>query len=177
MFNHNRGLWGYTGQAADGEPLTIQSTGIGGPSAIFVLEELIALGLERAIRVGTAGALDDTLGHGALVVVERAICADGTSRALGALGGAGGRSGHRGGAAALRAGGHTAPSCRATSSTRSVSPALPAGARVARSRWRRNARRCWRSERCALRIAVGCALAITDVLLGGRGRDRARGAA
>ena len=55
MFNHNRGLWGYTGRAADGEPLTIQSTGIGGPSAALVLEELIALGARRAIRVGTAG--------------------------------------------------------------------------------------------------------------------------
>ncbi len=36
MFNHNRGLWGYTGLAPDGEPLTIQSTGIGGPSAAMV---------------------------------------------------------------------------------------------------------------------------------------------
>ena len=26
MFNHARGLWGYTGVAADGEPLTVQST-------------------------------------------------------------------------------------------------------------------------------------------------------
>ena len=26
MFNHNRGLWGYTGEARDGRPLTIQST-------------------------------------------------------------------------------------------------------------------------------------------------------
>ena len=33
MFNHHRGLWGYTGIAADGEPLTVQSTGRGGPSA------------------------------------------------------------------------------------------------------------------------------------------------
>src|SRR4051812_50139036 len=33
MFNHNRGLWGYTGTALDGAPLTIQSTGIGGPGA------------------------------------------------------------------------------------------------------------------------------------------------
>ncbi|HEX4345494.1 MAG TPA: hypothetical protein VHZ31_08035, partial [Solirubrobacteraceae bacterium] len=47
MFNHNRGLWGYTGIASDGEPLTIQSTGIGGPSAAIVLEELCDLGLER----------------------------------------------------------------------------------------------------------------------------------
>jgi purine-nucleoside phosphorylase len=34
MFNHNRGLWGYTGPALlDGAPLTIQSTGMGGPAA------------------------------------------------------------------------------------------------------------------------------------------------
>ena len=37
MFNHHRGLWGYTGAAPDGEPLTIQATGMGGPSAAIVL--------------------------------------------------------------------------------------------------------------------------------------------
>ena len=61
MFNHNRGLWGYTGEAADGELLTIQSTGMGGPSAAIVLEELCDLGLQRAIRVGTCGALQADL--------------------------------------------------------------------------------------------------------------------
>ncbi len=84
MFNHNRGLWGYTGIGADGAPLTIQATGMGGPSAAIVLEELAALGLERAIRVGTAGALDPSLAPGELVIATEAICADGTSRALGA---------------------------------------------------------------------------------------------
>ena len=53
MFNHHRGLWGYTGTAPDGEPLTIQATGMGGPSAAIVFSELIALGAKRAIRVGT----------------------------------------------------------------------------------------------------------------------------
>lgn len=84
MFNHHRGLWGYTGTAPDGEPLTIQATGMGGPSAAIVLTELIALGVRRAIRVGTCGALDPTLALGRLVVAREAICADGTSRALGA---------------------------------------------------------------------------------------------
>ena len=42
MFNHNRGLWGYTGAASDGRPLTIQSTGMGGPSAAIVISELAA---------------------------------------------------------------------------------------------------------------------------------------
>ncbi len=84
MFNHNRGLWGYTGTAADGEPLTIQSTGMGGPSAAIVLHELICLGVTRAIRVGTCGALDPGLGLGDMVVAREAIAADGTSLALGA---------------------------------------------------------------------------------------------
>jgi DeoD family purine-nucleoside phosphorylase len=84
MFNHHRGLWGYTGTAPDGEPLTVQATGMGGPSATIVLTELIALGARRAIRVGTCGALVDSLELGDLVVAREAICADGTSRALGA---------------------------------------------------------------------------------------------
>jgi DeoD family purine-nucleoside phosphorylase len=83
MFNHHRGLWGYTGIAEDGEPLTIQSTGMGGPSAAIVLHELICLGVKRAIRVGTCGALDAGLGLGDLVVAHEAIAADGTSTALG----------------------------------------------------------------------------------------------
>jgi DeoD family purine-nucleoside phosphorylase len=84
MFNHHRGLWGYTGAASDGEPLTIQSTGMGGPSAAIVLHELISLGVTRAIRVGTCGALHSALGLGDLVVAREAIAADGTSVALGA---------------------------------------------------------------------------------------------
>jgi uridine phosphorylase len=84
MFNHNRGLWGYTGRAPDGEPLTIQATGMGGPSAAIVLAELIALGARRAIRVGTCGALVEELTLGELVIAREALCADGTSRALGA---------------------------------------------------------------------------------------------
>jgi DeoD family purine-nucleoside phosphorylase len=83
MFNHHRGLWGYTGAAEDGQPVTIQSTGMGGPSAAIVLSELIALGVKRAIRVGTCGALVEDLTLGQLVIASEAICADGTSRALG----------------------------------------------------------------------------------------------
>ena len=84
MCNHNRGLWGYSGTAADGEPLTIQATGMGGPSAAIVLEELADLGVERAIRVGTCGAFDPALELGELLAVREVIGADGTSRALGA---------------------------------------------------------------------------------------------
>jgi purine-nucleoside phosphorylase len=86
MFNHARGLWGYTGTAADGAPLTVQSTGMGGPSAAIVCEELIALGATTLVRIGTCGALDPAIELGTLLAVERALPADGTSAALGADG-------------------------------------------------------------------------------------------
>jgi purine-nucleoside phosphorylase len=82
MFNHHRGLWGYTGTARDGRPLTIQSTGMGGPSAAIVIAELAELGARRLVRVGTCGSLDAELGLGELLVATEAISADGTSRAL-----------------------------------------------------------------------------------------------
>jgi uridine phosphorylase len=82
MFNHHRGLWGYTGEARDGEALTIQATGMGGPSAAIVLTELIALGARRAIRVGTCGGLSPSLRLGDLVIARETACLDGTSRAL-----------------------------------------------------------------------------------------------
>ncbi len=84
MFNHNRGLWGYTGEARDGRPLTIQSTGMGGPSAAIVIAELADLGARTLLRVGTCGALDASLALGDLLVASEALAADGTSRALGA---------------------------------------------------------------------------------------------
>jgi DeoD family purine-nucleoside phosphorylase len=84
MFNHNRGLWGYSGAASDGHPLTIQSTGMGGPSAAIVISELHALGARTMVRVGTCGGLHPALELGQLVVAAEAIAEDGTSRALGA---------------------------------------------------------------------------------------------
>lgn len=70
MFNHSRGLWGYTGTAPDGRQLTIQSTGIGGPSATVVLEELARLGAHVAIRTGTARALARDVGLGELIAAD-----------------------------------------------------------------------------------------------------------
>jgi uridine phosphorylase len=59
MSNHARGLWGYTGETPAGHQLTIQSTGMGGPSASVVLADLAELGLRRAIRIGTCASLGE----------------------------------------------------------------------------------------------------------------------
>ncbi len=86
MFNHHRGLWGYTGATREGLEVTIQATGMGGPSAAIVLHELIELGIRCAVRVGSCGGLAHGLDLGDLVVAREAIGADGTSRALGVRG-------------------------------------------------------------------------------------------
>ncbi len=71
MSNHARGLWGYTGPTPAENELTIQSTGMGGPSASVVLADLAELGVRRAIRIGTCASLGD-LELGDLVVVGEA---------------------------------------------------------------------------------------------------------
>jgi uridine phosphorylase len=86
MSNHNHGLWGYHGETCHGRELTIQSTGIGGPSAAGVLQELAHLGVRRAVRVGTGAAPPGAVVECEAVVVEGALARDGTSAALGATG-------------------------------------------------------------------------------------------
>lgn len=83
MFNHRRGLWGYSGVTAGGTGIVVQSTGMGGPSAAIVCEELVQLGAEVFLRVGTCGAIDPALKLGDLVVVTECIRDDGASRTLG----------------------------------------------------------------------------------------------
>ncbi|HWC47988.1 MAG TPA: hypothetical protein VG448_03825 [Solirubrobacterales bacterium] len=71
MSNHARGLWGYSGRTAGGQELTIQATGMGGPSASVVLGDLAELGVRRAIRIGTCASLGD-LDLGELLIVTEA---------------------------------------------------------------------------------------------------------
>lgn len=72
MSNHARGLWGYTGTTASNEELTIQATGMGGPSASVVLADLAELGVRRAVRIGTCASLGESA-LGELVVVNEAL--------------------------------------------------------------------------------------------------------
>lgn len=83
MSNHARGLWGYSGQTPGGRRLTIQATGMGGPSAALVLADLAELGVSRAIRVGTCVGLDESRPLGSLLVVTEALAEGGSTAALG----------------------------------------------------------------------------------------------
>ena len=72
MSNHARGLWGYSGQTPAGRELSIQATGMGGPSAALVLADLAELGVRRAIRVGTCVAIEPEPEPGDLLAVSEA---------------------------------------------------------------------------------------------------------
>jgi len=67
--NSERGMLGYTGTFG-GKPVSVQSTGMGCPSAAIVIEELTQLGVEKLMRVGTCGGLQPDLSMGDLVIVH-----------------------------------------------------------------------------------------------------------
>jgi uridine phosphorylase len=73
-----RGLWGYCGVTAGGLALTVQSTGVGGPSAVAVISDLAGLGVGRIVRLGTC--VGET--PGSAFLIDRARGFDGASRAL-----------------------------------------------------------------------------------------------
>ena len=75
----NREYVTYTG-TLDGQPVSVTSTGIGGPSAAIAMEELVMSGADTFIRVGTCGGMDMEVKSGDLVIANGAIRAEGTSR-------------------------------------------------------------------------------------------------
>lgn len=57
------------------------STGIGGASMGIAVEELHRIGIRWAVRIGSAGALQERVGLGDLVIASGAVRDDGASRA------------------------------------------------------------------------------------------------
>lgn len=80
-YSRNRGLLGFTG-AIDGTPISVQTTGMGAPSTAIVAEELIQLGAQVLVRVGTCGGVAATARPGDLIVATASCPLDGTTAAL-----------------------------------------------------------------------------------------------
>ena len=76
---HRREFCIHNGELA-GVPVTVASTGIGGPSTAILLEELANIGAHTFMRIGTSGGIADGLKKGDFVISTGAIRADGTSR-------------------------------------------------------------------------------------------------
>lgn len=74
----NREYVVYTGKK-DGVPMSVCSTGIGGPSAAIAVEELARIGAHTFIRIGSAGGRREDIPVGSVVVINGAVRGDGTS--------------------------------------------------------------------------------------------------
>ncbi len=75
----NREFVTYTGTLLS-RPVTVCSTGIGGPSAAIAVEELFSLGAHTFIRVGTCGGISPDVLSGDIVIATASVRQDGTSR-------------------------------------------------------------------------------------------------
>ncbi len=75
----NREFTTYTGYL-NGEKVSVTSTGIGGASAAIALEELVNVGADTFIRVGTCGGIDLDVKGGDIVIATGAIRMEGTSK-------------------------------------------------------------------------------------------------
>lgn len=79
--NEERGMLGFTG-TFQGAPISVQSVGMGGPSAAIYYTELIQLGAQRIVRVGTAGGIKPGLRMGDTLVAVSATPDDLTASTL-----------------------------------------------------------------------------------------------
>lgn len=75
----NREYTTYTGTLL-GEKVSVVSTGIGGPSAAIAMEELIHLGADTFVRVGTCGGMALQVQSDDVVIATGAIRMEGTSK-------------------------------------------------------------------------------------------------
>lgn len=79
LVNRNRGLLGYTG-AYKGKRVSVQTTGMGCPSAAIVVEELIQLDVQRFMRIGTCGGIAEHIKPLDIIAAIAATPYDGTTR-------------------------------------------------------------------------------------------------
>ncbi len=75
----NREFLTYTGKYK-GIPISATSTGIGSPSAAIAIEELANIGAKTFIRIGTCGALKKEIIPGNLIIPNKAIREEGTTK-------------------------------------------------------------------------------------------------
>ena len=170
--NSERGMLGFRG-SWEGKPVSVQSTGMGCPSAAIVIEELVMLGCKKLLRVGTCGGLQPHHALGDMIVALSAVPQDGTAGTYvkhephaptADWGLVHERRARRRRRSARRS--TSARSSRATSSTTRTASSTSAGPTAASSRSR------WRPPILftlgALRkVQAGCLLIVSDIVVEG----------
>ncbi|MCL2094156.1 MAG: purine-nucleoside phosphorylase [Treponema sp.] len=80
LYNEVRGILGYTG-TYKGKPVSVQGTGMGMPSTSIYVNELFKdYGVKRAIRIGTAGSIQEHIKLYDLVIAMSACTDSGANK-------------------------------------------------------------------------------------------------
>jgi uridine phosphorylase len=73
VLSENRGLNSYVATLPNGKAVICATSGMGGPSASIVLNELAQLGMRTIIRVGTTGSIQPHVLAGSVIVSSAAL--------------------------------------------------------------------------------------------------------
>jgi uridine phosphorylase len=79
VLSTHRGLWSGIGNLPSGRELICSTSGMGGPSASIVINELAQVGARTIIRVGTTGSIQAHVKAGSVVISSAALRRQGTA--------------------------------------------------------------------------------------------------
>jgi len=75
----NRGLVTYLGYLGDRVPVLSSTSGMGAPSLSIVVNELIQVGIQQIVRIGTCGAIQPSIEVGSVIITQGALCRQGAA--------------------------------------------------------------------------------------------------
>ena len=79
LLSEHRGLDSYVARLPSGAPVICATSGMGGPSASIVLNELAQLGVRSVIRIGTTGSIQPHVRTGSVVISSGALSRHGAA--------------------------------------------------------------------------------------------------
>jgi uridine phosphorylase len=79
LLSENRGLNSYLGRLPNGRTIVSATSGMGAPSLSIVVNELVQVGIEQIIRVGTCGSIQAHVSVGSIVISSAALCRQGAA--------------------------------------------------------------------------------------------------
>ncbi len=79
LLSENRGLNSYIGYLPNDRPILSVTSGMGAPSLSIVVNELVQVGIEQIIRIGTCGSIQPHIPVGSIVISSAALCHQGAA--------------------------------------------------------------------------------------------------
>jgi uridine phosphorylase len=79
ILSENRGLHSYLGYLPNGKPVLSATSGMGAPSLSIVVNELVQVGIQKIIRIGTCGSIQPHIPVGSIVISSAALCRQGAA--------------------------------------------------------------------------------------------------